>query len=168
MFKTTNVFSFFRDLAARNILITADKTLKISDFGMSKHGDYVVRSNKPLPLRWMAIEAIENKQCNSKSDVWSFGVVLWEIGTLGAHPYKELQNEAIYTSLKSGVRLNRPEICTDELYSLMQRCWCENPDERPTFSEICNILDVNKRKMYVDFTKINSDYVFPPTNLNNK
>lgn len=71
-------------MAARNILITPDKKLKISDFGMSKRGSYIIRSNKPLPLRWMAIEAIQNKQCDSKSDVWSFGVVLWEIGTLGA------------------------------------------------------------------------------------
>lgn len=72
-----------RDLAARNILITTNKRLKISDFGLSKKGPYVIHSNKPLPIRWMAIEALENIRCDSKSDVWSFGVVLWEIGTLG-------------------------------------------------------------------------------------
>lgn len=150
-------------MAARNILITTDKKLKISDFGMSKVGPYLINSNKPMPLRWMAMETLESRHCDNKSDVWSFGVVLWEIGTLGAQPYKDLPNELIYQSLKRGVRLSRPEVCTDELYSLMQRCWMENPDDRPTFSEISEILDENKRKMYVDFSRINPDYVFPST-----
>lgn len=63
--------------------MTSDKTLKISDFGLSRMGPYVSNKCKKLPLRWMAIEAIENRRCDSKCDVWSFGVVLWEIGTLG-------------------------------------------------------------------------------------
>lgn len=73
----------FRDLAARNILIDEYRNLKISDFGLSRPGPYVNNKVKKLPLRWMAIESIQNNFYNNKSDVWSFGVVLWEIGTLG-------------------------------------------------------------------------------------
>lgn len=157
-----------RDLAARNVLITNDKTLKISDFGMSRTGNYVLHSNKKMPLRWMAIEAIENRQCDSKSDVWSFGVVLWEIGTLGALPYDELDNEVIRDYLKMGKRLQRPEICTTELYNLMLKCWSENPDDRPTFHEIVDILDEKKRKVYVDFNALNFKYELPPSQVPDK
>ncbi|XP_018571411.1 fibroblast growth factor receptor 3 [Anoplophora glabripennis] len=151
-----------RDLAARNILITKEKILKISDFGMSRCGPYVNRHFKKVPLRWMAIEAIEQFKTDSKSDVWSFGVLLWEIGTLGAFPYENIPNDLILQALKSGARLSRPEICTDDLYTLMRRCWIENPKDRPTFADI--VEDFNAKKhVYVDFNRVNPNYVFPPT-----
>ncbi|KAG5880123.1 hypothetical protein JTB14_027060 [Gonioctena quinquepunctata] len=150
-----------RDLAARNVLITGDKTLKISDFGMSRTGSYVTLKGKKLPLRWMAIEAIEERRCDSKSDVWSFGVVLWEIGTLGAFPYKSTPDVMVLHSLKMGKRLERPGICTDELYSLMLKCWSEKPEDRPSFQELVESLDANKRKVYVDFSQVSPKYVFP-------
>nr|XP_023017357.1 platelet-derived growth factor receptor alpha-like [Leptinotarsa decemlineata]XP_023017358.1 platelet-derived growth factor receptor alpha-like [Leptinotarsa decemlineata]XP_023017360.1 platelet-derived growth factor receptor alpha-like [Leptinotarsa decemlineata] len=153
-----------RDLAARNVLITNNKILKISDFGMSRLGSYVSVKSKKCPLRWMAIEAIEERKCDSKSDVWSFGVVLWEIGTLGAFPYENTVDGMVLPSLKMGNRLERPGICTDELYSLMLRCWCEWPNERPSFEELVELLDVKKRKVYVDFSEISPRYDFPPIN----
>lgn len=76
-------YLFFRDLAARNILISKEKVLKISDFGLSRKGPYINNKAKKLPLRWMAIESIEYHIYDNKSDVWSFAVVLWEIATLG-------------------------------------------------------------------------------------
>lgn len=78
-----NLYRTFRDLAARNILVTTNKTLKISDFGMSRIGTYVYQPKRAMPVRWMALEALQDFRVDIKSDVWSYGIVLWEIGTLG-------------------------------------------------------------------------------------
>ncbi|CAG9761026.1 unnamed protein product [Ceutorhynchus assimilis] len=152
-----------RDLAARNILVSENKVLKISDFGMSRTGIYVNTAQKRQPLRWMAPEAIESRRCDNKTDVWSFGVVLWEIGSLGAFPYKDLSNEQVIAHILQGKRLDRSETCTDKLYQLMQTCWYQNPDDRPRFEDIARQLDTNNGKIYVDFSKISPKYVFPPT-----
>ncbi|XP_060529427.1 tyrosine-protein kinase receptor torso-like [Cylas formicarius] len=151
-----------RDLAARNILISQNKLLKISDFGMSRTGVYVTSSRKRQPLRWMAPEAIENRRYDSKTDVWSFGVVLWEIGSLGAFPYGDLSNDLVLVHIKQGKRLARPEACTEKVYGMMQNCWHADPNERPPFSEIAKRLAETSDKIYVDFKKISPDYVFPP------
>ncbi|CAH1108431.1 unnamed protein product [Psylliodes chrysocephalus] len=150
-----------RDLAARNILMASDKVLKISDFGLSRVGTYVSSIGQKLPLRWMSIEAIEEKTCDNKSDVWSFGVVLWEIGTLGALPYQKTPNSLVLYNLKMGKRLERPRICTDELYTLMLNCWNETPGKRPTFCGIVQQLDCQKKKVYLDFSVLNPTYIFP-------
>ncbi|XP_063921755.1 receptor-type tyrosine-protein kinase FLT3-like isoform X3 [Zophobas morio] len=154
-----------RDLAARNILVNEYKTLKISDFGLSRSGTYVNHRTKKLPLRWMAIEAIVEQKYDSKTDVWSFGVVLWEIGTLGAFPYESVPDSFIQQFLQLGRRLERPEICTDELYALMRLCWATDPGHRPTFQELVEALDVKKRKIYVNFDQLNPTYVFPPSDI---
>mgnify|MGYP005984868875 CR=1 FL=1 len=154
-----------RDLAARNILINEHKILKISDFGLSRCGPYVNHKTKRLPLRWMAIEAIVEQKYDSKSDVWSFGVVLWEIGTLGAFPYDQVPDSFIQQFLQLGRRLDRPEICTNELYSVMQQCWSLDPEQRPTFRELVEALDVKKRKIYANFTQLNPTYIFPPSDV---
>ncbi|KAL1497801.1 hypothetical protein ABEB36_008699 [Hypothenemus hampei] len=152
-----------RDLAARNILIDENKTLKISDFGMARKGVYINTHHKRQPLRWMAPEAIENRRCDNKTDVWSFGVVLWEIGSLGAFPYKDLNNDQVFPFILQGKRLDRPETCTDQLYELMQQCWQTNPDDRLTFADIAKQFEENSGKIYVDFSKISEKYCFPPT-----
>lgn len=149
-------------MAARNVLMDDNKTLKISDFGMSRIGDYFHKNNKKLPIRWMAPESIELCSCTSKSDVWSFGVVLWEIGTLGAFPYQSIANERLLSSLKQGTRLVRPEVCTDELYSIMLKCWAEDSSDRPTFKQLEEHLN-GVKSIYLDFRKLNPAYVFPPT-----
>ncbi|VEN39836.1 unnamed protein product [Callosobruchus maculatus] len=149
-----------RDLAARNVLITTEKILKVSDFGMSRFGTYIT-SGRKCPVRWMSIEAIEERVCDSKSDVWSFGVVLWEIGTLGAFPYETTPDTMILHNLKQGMRLQRPEICTDELYSLILKCWDRDPGKRPTFRDLADSLDVSRRKIYLDFDQLHPKYIFP-------
>ncbi|KAF7280897.1 hypothetical protein GWI33_005409 [Rhynchophorus ferrugineus] len=151
-----------RDLAARNILMNENKVLKLSDFGMARAGIYVSKANKRQPLRWMAPEAIETRHYNNKTDVWSFGIVLWEIGSLGAFPYKELGNEEVIHYLRKGKRLQRPGTCTDQVYGLMQKCWRQNPADRPSFADIFKELDPSKGKIYVDFSKLSPKYVFPP------
>ncbi|XP_063921825.1 receptor-like tyrosine-protein kinase kin-16 isoform X2 [Zophobas morio] len=156
-----------RSLAARNILINEYKILKISGFGLSRSGPYINHKTKKLPLRWMAIEAIVEQKYDSKSDVWSFGVVLWEIGTLGAFPYESVPDSFLQQFLQMGRRLERPEICTNELYELMRLCWARNPEDRPTFRELVEALDVKKRRVYVNFNHLNPTYVFPPSDFEN-
>lgn len=152
-----------RDLAARNVLINEFKVLKITDFGMSRSGTYINQKSRRVPFRWMAIESIEDSFYDNKSDVWSFGVVLWEIGTLGAFPYKEIPDQTLVHNLLKGHRLQRPEVCTDYLYQLMMNCWEHNPKNRPTFQELVQFLDVKKNRVYVDFAQINPCYIFPPS-----
>lgn len=149
-----------RDLAARNVLIDDRKTLKISDFGLSRHGIYTNTKTRKLPLRWLSIEAIRDNLYSSKSDVWAFGVVLWEIGTLGASPYPTLSNHELIPFLLSGKRLEKPEICSDKVYELMLHCWHEDPLLRPSFSDIYDRLQ--PKTIYVDISSISDDYVFPP------
>ncbi|XP_031623796.1 mast/stem cell growth factor receptor kita-like [Contarinia nasturtii] len=156
-----------RDLAARNILIDENKQLKISDFGLSKTTIYVAQRTKKVPIRWMAIEALRESVYTDKSDVWSFGVVLWEIGTLGGIPYANLSNELLLKYLVDGYRMPRPEICSEQLYKLMQQCWSESPFNRPSFSEIVQRLENTERDehIYVNFDEIAPNYVFPPTRV---
>jgi len=152
-----------RDLAARNILINDSKTLKISDFGLSRMGIYVNTKTKQVPLRWLSVEAIRDRLYSNKSDVWAFGVVLWEIGTLGAFPYPTVSNNELLSYLQAGKRLERPENISPELYSLMLNCWEESPSNRPNFKEILAKLEPQKQQIYIDFKDIDPYYVFPPT-----
>ncbi|XP_067635667.1 tyrosine-protein kinase receptor torso [Eurosta solidaginis] len=149
-----------RDLAARNILIDSNKTLKVSDFGLSRHGIYTNTKTRKLPLRWLSIEAIRDNIYSNKSDVWAYGVVLWEIGTLGTSPYPTIGNHELIPYLLSGKRLEKPDICTNQLYNIMLQCWDENVEGRPTFVELYKILSPSAA--YVDINSLSNDYVFPP------
>ncbi|XP_063697549.1 fibroblast growth factor receptor [Culicoides brevitarsis] len=152
-----------RDLAARNILIDEHKCLKISDFGLSRTGIYINTKNKRVPLRWLSLEAIRDNLYSSKSDVWAYGIVLWEIGTLGGFPYPTVCNTEILSFLSSGKRLERPENCTEQLYDLMLQCWSANPNDRPDFRGILSQLDPQKQPIYIDFNELDPNYAFPPT-----
>ncbi|XP_058807939.1 tyrosine-protein kinase receptor torso-like [Phymastichus coffea] len=134
-----------RDLAARNVLVCADRTVKISDFGLSRdiyqENVYKKQGDGKLPFKWMAIEALTHQVYTSQSDVWSFGILLYEIVTLGGNPYPALEAGEILHLLKSGYRMERPSNCGSQLYELMRLCWHENPMKRPSFNELKLHLD---------------------------
>ncbi|XP_062332507.1 vascular endothelial growth factor receptor 3 isoform X1 [Osmerus eperlanus] len=134
-----------RDLAARNILLSENNVVKICDFGLArdiyKDPDYVRKGNARLPLKWMAPESIFDKLYTTQSDVWSFGVLLWEIFSLGASPYPGVQiDEDFCKRLKDGTRMRSPETASPEIYGIMLACWQGEPRERPTFPALVEIL----------------------------
>ncbi|XP_063784597.1 vascular endothelial growth factor receptor 3 isoform X2 [Pseudophryne corroboree] len=134
-----------RDLAARNILLSENNVVKICDFGLArdiyKDPDYVRKGSARLPLKWMAPESIFDKVYTTQSDVWSFGVLLWEIFSLGASPYPGVQiNEEFCQRLKDGTRMRAPEYATTDVYRIMLSCWHGDPKERPIFTDLVEIL----------------------------
>ncbi|XP_060783732.1 vascular endothelial growth factor receptor kdr-like [Neoarius graeffei] len=134
-----------RDLAARNILLSENNVVKICDFGLArdvyKDPDYVRKGDARLPLKWMAPEAIFDKIYTTQSDVWSFGVLMWEIFSLGASPYPGVQiDEEFCCRLKEGTRMRAPEYASSEIYQTMLDCWHGEPQQRPTFTELVERL----------------------------
>nr|XP_010330147.1 vascular endothelial growth factor receptor 3 isoform X2 [Saimiri boliviensis boliviensis] len=134
-----------RDLAARNILLSESDVVKICDFGLArdiyKDPDYVRKGSARLPLKWMAPESIFDKVYTTQSDVWSFGVLLWEIFSLGASPYPGVQiNEEFCQRLRDGTRMRAPELATPAIRRIMLNCWSGDPKARPAFSELVEIL----------------------------
>ncbi|CAL8132858.1 unnamed protein product [Orchesella dallaii] len=134
------------DLSARNILLDENLVCKISDFGLSTklyNSLYVNKKLAYIPWRWMAIESLDRMTFSSKSDVWSFAVILWEIFTLGAVPYSSLNwSPEFITMLTNGVRLPKPKYASMELYQSMRTCWNTNPSSRPRFKTLSNALNV--------------------------
>ncbi|NP_001393708.1 proto-oncogene tyrosine-protein kinase receptor Ret isoform v precursor [Homo sapiens] len=145
-----------RDLAARNILVAEGRKMKISDFGLSRdvyeEDSYVKRSQGRIPVKWMAIESLFDHIYTTQSDVWSFGVLLWEIVTLGGNPYPGIPPERLFNLLKTGHRMERPDNCSEEMYRLMLQCWKQEPDKRPVFADISKDLEkmMVKRRDYLD------------------
>ncbi|XP_028300796.1 vascular endothelial growth factor receptor 2 isoform X2 [Gouania willdenowi] len=134
-----------RDLAARNILLSENNVVKICDFGLArdvyKDPDYVRKGDARLPLKWMAPETIFDRVYTTQSDVWSFGVLLWEIFSLGASPYPGVCiDETFCRRLKEGTRMRPPEYATTEIYQTMLDCWLDRPTDRPTFAELVEHL----------------------------
>lgn len=130
-----------RDLAARNCMLDDSLVVKVADFGLSRdiyESDYVCRDNTKtkLPVKWMALESLEKSIYNTKTDVWSYGVLLWELMTRGVVPYPDVDNFDIFSYLKEGRRMLRPRYCPSVLYTIMRSCWHEDPDKRPTFDEL--------------------------------
>ncbi|KAG8197398.1 hypothetical protein JTE90_013518 [Oedothorax gibbosus] len=135
-----------RDLAARNLLLTDKNVIKIADFGLSRDiydTDYYkkVSSSGRLPIKWMAPETLQQRVYSSASDCWSYGVVLWEIFTLGATPYPALPHERLLDKLRQGHRMPKPQHCPLPVYMLMLQCWLDVPKERPSFTELATKLD---------------------------
>ncbi|XP_021455084.1 vascular endothelial growth factor receptor 2 isoform X1 [Oncorhynchus mykiss] len=134
-----------RDLAARNILLSENNIVKICDFGLArdvyKDPDYVRKGDARLPLKWMAPETIFDRVYTTQSDVWSFGILLWEIFSLGASPYPGVGiDEAFCRRLKEGTRMRAPDYATTEIYQTMLDCWLDKPTDRPNFTELVEHL----------------------------
>ncbi|XP_051563731.1 tyrosine-protein kinase receptor Tie-1 isoform X3 [Myxocyprinus asiaticus] len=142
-----------RDLAARNVLVGDNLVAKIADFGLSRGEEvYVKKTMGRLPVRWMAIESLNYSVYTTKSDVWSFGVLLWEIVSLGGTPYCGMTCAELYEKLPQGYRMEQPRNCDNEVYELMRQCWRDRPYERPPFSQISVQLNrmQEARKAYVN------------------
>ncbi|XP_039595048.1 inactive tyrosine-protein kinase 7 [Polypterus senegalus] len=133
-----------KDLAARNCLISAQRQVKVSALSLSKdvyNSEYYHFHQAWIPLRWLPAESVFEDDFSTKSDVWSFGVLMWEVFTHGELPYTKQTDDEVLTGLQGGkLKLPTPEGCPSKLYKLMARCWSTSPKDRPSFSEIANML----------------------------
>ena len=131
-----------RDLAARNVLLDANLVCKVADYGMSRNIEtkhYYRSIGGPVPVRWTAPEALEGQVFTEQTDVWSFGVLLYEIWSKGAVPYENMGERHVWVAVVGGFRLPCPKLCPPTVYALMRQCWREN-GERPIFAEISIVL----------------------------
>uniref|UniRef100_A0A914E5T0 Protein kinase domain-containing protein n=1 Tax=Acrobeloides nanus TaxID=290746 RepID=A0A914E5T0_9BILA len=129
-----------RDLAARNILLTNNNVAKISDFGLCcTYNDgfsYQASLAKKLPIKWLSLEALTDHVFSEKSDVWAFGVLIYEMFAYGLVPYTTMHHDEVLAFLQEGNRLGCPEDMPNELYEITRKCWEENPDDRYTFADL--------------------------------
>ncbi|KAK3745525.1 hypothetical protein QZH41_009926 [Actinostola sp. cb2023] len=160
-----------RDLAARNVLVADNKQVKVSDFGLTRdlyeESAYHARVQRRLPIKWMSPEAIYDQVFTSESDVWAYGIVLWEISTLGGAPYPSMFTRDLVRELRSGYRMEKPEMCSEEVYKIMGKCWEAVPSDRPTFTEIVKQFEelLLEDNPYLDFSNYdnNKDYYLVPS-----
>lgn len=163
-----------RDLSARNILVGENYEMKIADFGLTRIVDYYYRKKTDgiLPVKWMAPEALLEKKYTTKSDVWSYGILMWEIFTLGDSPYSSILPEKVVDHIRKGYQNPLPELANFEIYRLMQHCWDLSSENRPHFYEMVEILgdvldrinnepEINIYSSEVTYLKMESDYLEP-------
>uniref|UniRef100_A0A673TTW7 Tyrosine-protein kinase n=1 Tax=Suricata suricatta TaxID=37032 RepID=A0A673TTW7_SURSU len=132
-----------RDLAARNCLVSAASIVKISDFGMTRYvldDEYISSSGAKFPIKWSPPEVFHFNKYSSKSDVWSFGVLMWEVFTEGKMPFENKSNLQVVEAISKGFRLYRPQLAPMSIYEVMYSCWHEKPKGRPTFAELLQVL----------------------------
>ncbi|GIY90189.1 insulin-like peptide receptor [Caerostris darwini] len=155
-----------RDLAARNCMVAEDLTVKIGDFGMTRdiyETDYYRKGGRGLlPVRWMSPESLKDGIFNSRTDVWSYGVVLWEMATLASQPYQGLSNDDVLNFVVRGGLMEKPENCPEELDNLMKMCWEKSPKSRPTFVEIVQMLSAHVNEKFCT-----ESYCFSERHLSN-
>uniref|UniRef100_A0A3Q0RTT9 Tyrosine-protein kinase n=1 Tax=Amphilophus citrinellus TaxID=61819 RepID=A0A3Q0RTT9_AMPCI len=130
--------SIHRDLAARNVLVGQDYICKVADFGLARviKEPFYISEEKKIPYKWSAPEAISHGKFSNKSDVWSFGILLYEIITYGGVPYPAYSNQEVYQQVTIGYRMPKPPNCPDFLYETMCRCWSAEPAHRPDFKSL--------------------------------
>uniref|UniRef100_A0A9J7ZXI2 Tyrosine-protein kinase n=1 Tax=Cyprinus carpio carpio TaxID=630221 RepID=A0A9J7ZXI2_CYPCA len=143
-----------RDLAARNVLLVTQHYAKISDFGLSKalteeENYYKAKGHGKWPLKWYAPECMNYFKFSSKSDVWSFGVLMWEAYSYGQKPYKGMKGNEVIQMIESGERMSAPAGCPPEMYDLMRKCWTYKLEERPGFS----VVEPRLRHYYYDISQ---------------
>ncbi|XP_030627009.1 mast/stem cell growth factor receptor kita [Chanos chanos] len=150
-----------RDLAARNILITQGRVAKICDFGLARDittdSNYVVKGNARLPVKWMSPESIFECVYTFESDVWSYGILLWEIFSLGSSPYPGMPVDAkFYKMIKEGYRMDAPEYAPSEMYKIMHSCWDADPFRRPSFGKVVEKIEQqlsdSTKHIYLNFS----------------
>uniref|UniRef100_A0A6Q2ZC17 Tyrosine-protein kinase n=1 Tax=Esox lucius TaxID=8010 RepID=A0A6Q2ZC17_ESOLU len=132
-----------RDLAARNCLVSKNNEVKVSDFGMTRFvldDQYTSSQGSKFPFKWSSPEVIKYSKFSSKSDVWSFGVFMWEVYTEGRLPYENQTNSEVVDSLNAGLRLLKPRLAPEAVYILMEWCWKEKPEQRPSFTLLLHEL----------------------------
>ncbi|XP_036618518.1 platelet-derived growth factor receptor alpha [Trichosurus vulpecula] len=155
-----------RDLAARNVLLAQGKIVKICDFGLARDimhdSNYVSKGSTFLPVKWMAPESIFDNLYTTLSDVWSYGILLWEIFSLGGTPYPGMMvDSTFYNKIKSGYRMAKPDHATSEVYEIMVKCWNSEPEKRPSFYHLSEIVEnllpgqykKSYEKIHLDFLK---------------
>ncbi|XP_036387602.1 protein-tyrosine kinase 6-like isoform X1 [Megalops cyprinoides] len=142
--------SIHRDLAARNVLVGENYICKVADFGLARviKEPFYVSEDKKIPYKWCAPEAISHGRFSNKSDVWSFGVLMYEILTYGGIPYPAYTNHEVFRLITSGYRMPAPSRCPEPIYSLMLSCWSLAPEERPDFSDLkADLVNINRYEM---------------------
>ncbi|XP_065183991.1 tyrosine-protein kinase RYK-like [Sycon ciliatum] len=147
-----------RDLAARNCMLSEDLIVKIADFGLARDIDdssyYVISSEWKLPVRWMAPESLTVHKFSVLSDVWSYGILLWEIFSSGQVPYPGLDNSQLTAYLLTGQRLIKPNMCPDKLFTIMEDCWKQVPQDRPSFTQILRRIEDFDTNLYQNVLKL--------------
>ncbi|NXP15121.1 BMX kinase, partial [Thinocorus orbignyianus] len=136
-----------RDLAARNCLVDSNLTVKVSDFGMTRYvldDLYISSLGSKFPVKWSAPEVFHYTKFSSKSDVWAFGILMWEVFTLGKQPYELYDNMQVIEKVSQGYRLYRPQLVSDIIYQIMYNCWHELPEKRPAFYQLLSFFEALK------------------------
>jgi len=132
-----------RDLAARNCVVRSNKSVMVSFLSLCEDtykDDYYSLNDVPVPLRWLSPEAIQEESYSVKSDVWSFGITIWEVFSLGEKPYSSLDNEAVLKGVCADLRLTKPDNCPDSVYGILEKCWNATSSERPIFADLKTLL----------------------------
>uniref|UniRef100_A0A671SQD0 Tyrosine-protein kinase n=1 Tax=Sinocyclocheilus anshuiensis TaxID=1608454 RepID=A0A671SQD0_9TELE len=137
-----------RDLAARNVLVSEDNKAKVSDFGLTKEASSTQDTAK-LPVKWTSPEALREKMFSTKSDVWSYGILLWEIYSFGRVPYPRIPLKEVVPRVEKGYKMDAPDGCPAVVYDIMKECWTLDPVERPSFRELRQKLqDIIANELY--------------------
>uniref|UniRef100_A0A670ZC57 Tyrosine-protein kinase n=1 Tax=Pseudonaja textilis TaxID=8673 RepID=A0A670ZC57_PSETE len=129
-----------RDLAARNVLVSEDNIAKVSDFGLTKEASSTQDTGK-LPVKWTAPEALREKKFSTKSDVWSFGILLWEIYSFGRVPYPRIPLKDVVPRVEKGYKMDSPDGCPQIVYEVMKKCWTLDAAHRPSFHQLREQLE---------------------------
>ncbi|XP_049548218.1 platelet-derived growth factor receptor alpha-like [Anopheles darlingi] len=162
------------DLATRNVLLSNDNVVKISDFGLSRslynETKYKKKTVTPLPVRWLALESFTDALFSTHSDVWAYGILLWELFSLGNVPYPGVEiNSEFYKRLRDGYRLEMPSFSNNIIYDIMLGCWRERPESRPSFRELSSQFKAMLAPETVDYylalsepyVTVNAEYMIP-------
>ncbi|XP_059351957.1 vascular endothelial growth factor receptor 1-like [Daphnia carinata] len=135
---------FHGDLAARNVLLADHGVVKVADFGMARkmyNDSYEIKGQRLLPVKWMAIESLADNVFSTQSDVWSYGILLWELFTLGKTPYPGMNGHILVKDIQDGLRMEKPDYSPNFFGDLMKHCWKKEPNDRPTFCQLTNMIE---------------------------